>query len=43
MNTEKLSISLPKAMKCFLLDYQKAHALHSRSEVIREAFDQIVF
>jgi len=37
MRTEKLSISLPKAMVYFLQDYQEAHELNSRSEVIKKA------
>lgn len=37
MHTEKLSISLPKQMVYFLENYQQAHELHSRSEVIKRA------
>ncbi len=37
MNTEKLSISLPTAMVYFLSEYQHAHELNSRSEVIKTA------
>jgi len=37
MNTQKLSISLPKQQCDFIESYQAAHHYKNRSEVIRQA------
>lgn len=37
MHAEKLSISLPHVLACFVDKYQSVHAYKSRSEVIQEA------
>jgi mRNA interferase MazF len=35
--TEKISISLPKILSCFIEQYQKVHEHKTRSEIIQEA------
>jgi len=37
MHAEKLSISLPPRLICFIKDYQETHDCKSQSEVIKQA------
>lgn len=37
MNVEKLSVSLPSPLVCFIDEYQAAHACKSKSEVVQKA------